>query len=159
MKYAVYDDLTTTTTATGSKPLCTGIDEIILFYDPQNLNNPTDLGKLYTTNQAGNNPKNKAYALVSLTGIAVILILASITRLWVLTAVPIGFLFGFFLQKGDLCGSSAFSEVIMMKDRRKVFGLWIIIVVGMAGIAVLDVLGWITLNPKPFIYLNYIYIE
>lgn len=98
----------------------------------------------------------KAYALVSLTGIAVIIIMASITRLWVLTAVPIGFLFGFFLQKGDLCGSSAFSEVIMMKDRRKVFGLWIIIVVGMAGIAILDVLGWIKLNPKQFTYLNYI---
>ena len=64
-KYGVYEDLTTMTTATGSKPICTGIDQIILLYDPQNQNNPTDLTKLYTTDQAGNNPKNKAYALVS----------------------------------------------------------------------------------------------
>jgi uncharacterized membrane protein YedE/YeeE len=72
----------------------------------------------------------------------------------VLTALPIGFLFGFFLQKGDLCGSSAFSEVLMMKDRRKLFGLWMVIVVAMAGFAVLDLLGWVSLNPKPFLYLN-----
>ena len=39
------------------------------------------------------------------------------SQFWVLAAIPIGFLFGFFLQKGDLCGSSAFSEVLVMKDR------------------------------------------
>ncbi|MFH2001812.1 MAG: YeeE/YedE family protein [Planctomycetota bacterium] len=98
----------------------------------------------------------KAYSLASLVGIVVVLALALVTRIWVLTAIPIGFLFGFFLQKGDLCGSSAFSEVIMMKDRRKVFGLWVVIVVGMAGIAALDLLGWVKLNPKPLTYLNYI---
>lgn len=42
----------------------------------------------------------------------------------------------------------------MMKDRRKVVGLWMVIVTAMAGFAVLDLLGWIVLNPKPFIYLN-----
>ena len=46
----------------------------------------------------------------------------------VLTAIPIGFLFGFFLQKGDLCGASAFSEVLLMKDWRKIYGLWVCIV-------------------------------
>ena len=51
------------------------------------------------------------------------------------TAIPIGVLFGFFLQKGDLCGASAFSEVVLARDWRKVWGLWVGIVVSMAGIA------------------------
>ncbi|OPZ22919.1 MAG: putative inner membrane protein [candidate division BRC1 bacterium ADurb.BinA364] len=75
---------------------------------------------------------------------------AAITRLWALTAVPIGFLFGFFLQKGDLCGSSAFSEILLMKDWRKLWGLWVCIVTGMVVFAILDAIGWIQLNPKPF---------
>jgi uncharacterized protein len=83
-------------------------------------------------------------------------IVAAWSGVWVLTAVPIGFLFGFFLQKGDLCGASAFSEVLVMKDRRKLAGLWILIVVAMVGFAVLDLLGWVQLSPKPFLYLNYI---
>jgi uncharacterized membrane protein YedE/YeeE len=89
-------------------------------------------------------------------GIIVATAVASATGYWVLTAVPIGFLFGFFLQKGDLCGSSAFSEILLMKDKRKVLGLWVVIVVAMMGFAIMDLLGWIQLNPKPLIYLNYI---
>jgi hypothetical protein len=68
---------------------------------------------------------------------------------WLLTAVPIGLLFGFFLQKADLCGSSSFSEILMFKDRSKVIGLWVIIVVSMIGFALLDAFGLIKLNPKP----------
>jgi len=78
------------------------------------------------------------------------------TGMWVLTAVAIGLLFGFFLQKGDLCGASAFSEVVLMKDGRKVWGLWVCIVAGMCGFAVLDVLGWVVLNPKPLVWANYV---
>jgi hypothetical protein len=74
----------------------------------------------------------------------------------VLSALPIGFLFGFFLQKGDLCGSSAFSEALMMRDKRKIIGLWAVIAVAMLGFAVLDLLGWVQLNPKPLLYLNYL---
>jgi len=98
----------------------------------------------------------KSYASISLVGIIVIIVAAASTRLWVLTALPIGFLFGFFLQKGDLCGASAFSEVLLMKDRRKVFGLWILIVVAMAGFAVLDLLDLVRLNPKPLLIYNQI---
>ncbi|MEJ2109029.1 MAG: YeeE/YedE family protein [Acidobacteriota bacterium] len=72
----------------------------------------------------------------------------------VLTAIPIGFLFGFFLQKGDLCGASAFSEVLLMKSWKKTWGLWVCIVTGMAGFAILDLLGLVTLNPKPFQWAN-----
>ncbi|MCP5111479.1 MAG: YeeE/YedE family protein [bacterium] len=71
-----------------------------------------------------------------------------------MTAVPIGFLFGFSLRKGDLCGASAFSEVILMKDGRKVWGLWVAIVTGMAGFAVLDALGLVQLNPKPLLWAS-----
>jgi hypothetical protein len=71
------------------------------------------------------------------------------TGRWVLTALPIGFLFGFFLEKGDLCGASAFSEVILMRDWRKVQGLWVLIVISMVGFALFAWLGLIKLNPKP----------
>jgi len=81
-----------------------------------------------------------------------LIFVAIITRLWVLTAIPIGFLFGFFLQKGKLCGTSAFSEVLLMKDWRKIWGIWVCIVTGMVGFALLDLLGLVTLNPKPFLW-------
>jgi uncharacterized membrane protein YedE/YeeE len=96
------------------------------------------------------------YMMLSLLGIIVCTIIAVLTKLWVITAIPIGFLFGFFLQKGDLCGSSAFSETIMFKDRSKLWGLWVIIVVGMSGFAILDLLGLVKLSPKPFFYISYL---
>jgi uncharacterized membrane protein YedE/YeeE len=96
------------------------------------------------------------YVAVSLFLFVLVLVVALYTRLWVLTAIPIGFLFGFFLQKGNLCGSSAFSEVLLFKDWKKVWGLWICIVTSMVGFAVLDLVGWVTLNPKPLIWGNYV---
>ncbi len=81
-------------------------------------------------------------------------VIAAITGLWVYTAIPVGFLFGFFLQKGDLCGASAISEVILFRDGRKVFGFWVAIVVSMVGFAALDRLGVVKLNPKPFFWMN-----
>lgn len=98
----------------------------------------------------------KIYVGLSLLGIALVTLVSFWTQTWVLTAVPIGFLFGFFLQKGDLCGSSAFSEVLVMNDRSKLAGLWVLITVAMLGFALLDLLGWVTLNPKPFLYWNYL---
>jgi len=98
----------------------------------------------------------QTYSIASLSGLVLIMIISVITKQWVLTAIPVGFLFGFFLQKGDLCGSSAFSETIMMRDPRKMIGLWILIVVAMLGFAGLDLLGLVKLSPKPFLYLTYI---
>ncbi len=98
----------------------------------------------------------KTYALLSLIGIVAMTSIAAVTSIWVLTAIPIGFLFGFVLQKGDLCGASAFSEVLLMKDNRKVIGLWTVIVVAMVGFALLDLAGWVKLNPKPLFYLSYV---
>ena len=98
----------------------------------------------------------KTYVTLSVAGIGLLTAIAIWTKILVLTAIPIGFLFGFFLQKGDLCGASAFSEVLVMRDRRKVAGLWVLITVAMLGFAVLDLLGWVVLNPKPFLYWNFL---
>jgi uncharacterized protein len=91
---------------------------------------------------------------VSLVILIASIIAAGITKLWVISALPVGFLLGFFLQKGDLCGSSAMSEVIIMKDRKKLFGFWLAIVVSMLGFSVLELLGLVTLAPKPMIWLS-----
>lgn len=98
----------------------------------------------------------KRYFVGSVIFLAATLAAALVTKLWVITAVPIGFLFGFFLQKGDLCGASAFSEVLLAKDWRKIQGLWVCIVTSMVGFAALERLGWVTLNVKPMYWLNYV---
>jgi len=82
------------------------------------------------------------------------LLFAAITKRWVWTAVPVGQLFGFFLQKGDLCGASAFSEVLLQRDTRKVFGLWVAIVVSMIAFVLGSAAGLVTLAPKPLLWIN-----
>ncbi|MDA3896092.1 MAG: YeeE/YedE family protein [Desulfobacteraceae bacterium] len=100
--------------------------------------------------------KWKPIILFSLIAITIILIISAKTGLWVLTAIPVGFLFGFFLEKADLCGASAFSEIILVKDWQKFLGICTVIVVSMIGFAALSALGWVKLNPKPMIWANYI---
>jgi uncharacterized protein len=96
----------------------------------------------------------KTYAILSFAVMIAITVISASQRLWVLTAIPIGFLLGFFLKKGELCGSSAMSEVIIMKDKKKLFGFWLAIVVSMLGFAILDLLGLVTLAPKPMVWLS-----
>jgi uncharacterized protein len=98
--------------------------------------------------------KWKLNLAISLIILIASIIAAVITKLWVISAIPVGFLLGFFLQKGDLCGSSAMSEVIIMKDKKKLFGFWLAIVISMLGFAILDLLGLVTLAPKPMIWLS-----
>ena len=98
----------------------------------------------------------KAYSITSIVIMLGITLAAIFTRLWVITAIPVGFLFGFFLKKGELCGASAMSEIPLMRDKSKAFGIWIAIVVSMVGFAVLDLLGLVQLPAKPLVYLNYI---
>lgn len=78
------------------------------------------------------------------------------TGAWYLTAIPVGFLFGFLLQKGDLCGSSAMSEVLLFRDARKLAGLWVAIAVSMVGFAAIERLGWVVLKPKPLLWASWI---
>jgi uncharacterized membrane protein YedE/YeeE len=82
------------------------------------------------------------------------IVAAFVTNRWFLSAFPIGLLFGFFLQKGDLCGASAFSEVLLMRDGRKVFGLWAGIIISMLGFAAVSLLGLVSLSPKPLLWVN-----
>jgi hypothetical protein len=70
-------------------------------------------------------------SLLSTIFLAIVSVSAFASGLWVLTAIPIGFLFGFFLERADLCGASAFSEVVLMRDARKLGGIWILIAVSM----------------------------
>jgi len=93
---------------------------------------------------------------ISIIGIIGITLTVGITGLWVMTAIPIGFLFGFFLEKADLCGASAFSEVLLVKDGKKLWGLWIIIVVSMLVFSSLSFMGLIKLNPKPLLWASYL---
>ena len=96
----------------------------------------------------------RGYALVATLGLILLTIVAAVTRVWVLTAIPVGFLFGFFLQKGALCGAAALSEVVVFRDRAKVAGIWIAIVVSMIGFAALEAAGWVQLAPKPMIWVS-----
>jgi len=98
----------------------------------------------------------KALTVFSLLSLVCITVISALTGMWVLTAIPIGFLFGVFLEKADLCGSSAFSEVLLVKDTKKLLGLWAIIVVGMIGFAGLSMLGLVKLNPRPFLWASHI---
>jgi len=91
----------------------------------------------------------KAIFLIALVAMIAVVVSAAATGYWFLTALPIGFLFGFFLEKADLCGASAFSEAIMFKDWRKIQGLWVLIVTSMIGFALLSWLGLVKLNPRP----------
>lgn len=93
---------------------------------------------------------------VALGLLAAALLAGILTGLWALTAIPVGFLFGVFLQKGDLCGSSAMSEVLLMREGRKLLGLWLAIVVSMLAFALGEALGWIVIAPKPFLWASYL---
>jgi uncharacterized protein len=96
----------------------------------------------------------RGYALVVTLALILLTIVAAVTQLWVMTAIPVGFLFGFFLQKGALCGASALSEVVVFRDRAKVAGLWIAIAVSMIGFAAIEAAGWVQLAPKPMIWVS-----
>ncbi|MFO8058050.1 MAG: YeeE/YedE family protein [bacterium] len=98
----------------------------------------------------------KGITIFSVLVIIAITVSATFTGHWVLTALPVGFLFGFFLEKADLCGASAFSEAFMWKDWRKLQGIWMIVAVSMPAFALFAGLDLIKLNPKPLLWANYI---
>jgi hypothetical protein len=110
----------------------------------------------YKMTQKNQNENWKRYAWFGLIVIILPFLISIYTRLWVYSAITIGFLFGFFLQKGQLCGSSAFSEVIIMKDRKKLWGLWVAIVTGMGLFAIGSTAGLHSLTVKPLLILNMI---
>jgi len=96
----------------------------------------------------------KGYTWSGLVVIISPLFISIYTGLWVYSGISIGFLFGFFLQKGQLCGSSAFSEVIIMRDWKKLWGLWVAIVTSMGMFAIGSSVGLHSLTVKPLLLLN-----
>jgi len=95
-------------------------------------------------------------AVLGLAAIVVPTVVAWGTGMWFWTAIAMGFAFGFLLQKGDLCGSSAMSEVLLFRDARKLAGLWVAIAVSMVGFAAIERLGWVVLRPKPLLWASWI---
>jgi uncharacterized membrane protein YedE/YeeE len=109
------------------------------------MNVPEKIGNTWTT------------AVVTATLVSVVVVLlAAVTGLWALTAIPIGFLFGFFMERSDLCGASAFSEVVVMKDTGKLWGFWVAIATSMAVFALGAAIGVIKLSPKPLLWASYL---
>lgn len=84
------------------------------------------------------------------------LAVSAATGAWVWAAIPCGILLGFFLARGDLCGASAFSEIVLMRDGRKLFGLFVAAVTSMGAFAVADALGLVTLCPRPLYLASYL---
>jgi uncharacterized membrane protein YedE/YeeE len=78
---------------------------------------------------------------------------AWLTGNWVLTALVIGFLFGFAMQRGGFCGSSILSLFVLEKDPRPMLGAGIAICVAMLGFALMAALGWVSPSPKGFALL------
>ncbi len=101
------------------------------------------------------NPRNMIIVTAILVS-TIVTLFAAATGLWALTAIPIGFLFGFFMERSDLCGASAFSEIIIMKDTAKVWGLWVAIATSMVVFAIGAATGLITLSPKPLLWVSYL---
>ena len=94
---------------------------------------------------------SSGFSILFLIAIAIITL---ITTQWVILSLGVGFLFGFALQKGNLCGASAMSEVIIMKDKKKLFGFWIAILTSMVLFAIFENIGVIHLAPKKLIWLS-----
>lgn len=101
--------------------------------------------------------KSRNTTLVTATLVLIVVtFFSAATGLWAFTAIPIGFLFGFFMERSDLCGASAFSEVVLMKDVDKVWGLWVAIAASMVLFALGAGVGLIKLSPKPLMWANYL---
>ena len=96
----------------------------------------------------GRSTRQATFYLV-IAALALITVLAWIMQTWLLTAVVIGFLFGFAMQRANFCGASIISSVVLLKDVRGVKGAVVAILVAMLGFAALSALGWVVPNPKP----------
>lgn len=88
--------------------------------------------------------------MLSLTAFAI----AGFTKAWFLTALPMGIGFGFFIQKGDICGAAAFSEILMNHDWRKLGAIWIAVSISMLLFILANRIAGLPLNPKPFLLWN-----
>lgn len=68
----------------------------------------------------------------------------------VMTGLFVGVLFGFVLQRGRFCMNSAFRDAILLKDNVLLKTVFVALLVEMVGFAIMDGVGAIAINPKPF---------
>ncbi len=68
----------------------------------------------------------------------------------VLTGLFVGVLFGFILQRGRFCMNSAFRDAILLKDNVLLKTVFAALLVELVGFALMDAVGAIAINPKPF---------
>jgi uncharacterized membrane protein YedE/YeeE len=67
----------------------------------------------------------------------------------VITGLFAGILFGFVLQRGRFCMNSAFRDIVLFKDYALFKTVAAAVLVSLAGFAIMDLAGVITLAPKP----------
>ena len=67
----------------------------------------------------------------------------------VITGLFVGILFGFVLQRGRFCMNSAFRDIVLFKDYALLKTVAAALLVSLAGFAIMDLTGVITLAPKP----------
>ena len=67
----------------------------------------------------------------------------------VITGLFVGVLFGFVLQRGRFCMNSAFRDIVLFKDYALLKTVAAAVLVSLAGFAIMDLTGVITLAPKP----------
>ncbi|MEN8242681.1 MAG: YeeE/YedE family protein [Chloroflexota bacterium] len=67
----------------------------------------------------------------------------------VLTGLIVGIAFGFVLQRGRFCMNSAFRDVVLLKDYTLLKSVGAALLLLLAGYAIMDSTGMISLNPKP----------
>ena len=71
-----------------------------------------------------------------------------------LSGILIGIVFGFVLQRGRFCMNSAFRDIIVLKEYNLVKSVLLAILTCMIGFGLLNLIGIIKFNPKPFTLLG-----
>ena len=72
----------------------------------------------------------------------------------IIGAIALGLVFGFTLQRGNFCGSSLLSSVVLFRDFKGVAAILVAVFVSMAGFAFLAHMGWVIPNPNPMRLLS-----
>ena len=67
----------------------------------------------------------------------------------IITGLIVGIIFGFVMQRGRFCMNSAIRDTALLQDYTLLKSVGIAILVSMAGFAIMDATGIISINPKP----------
>ena len=67
----------------------------------------------------------------------------------IITGLIVGIIFGFVMQRGRFCMNSAIRDTVLLQDYTLLKSVGAAILVSMAGFALMDAAGIISINPKP----------